>query len=94
MASQGQALQDQQSAMMATMQQQLQAMNLSPEQQQEYLKQYEDVYGLQKQQFQQQSDLMEKSGQLSRRITRVSDQVKNSPMVTHPNTVNPRTFYT
>ncbi|OAL30796.1 hypothetical protein AYO22_01416 [Fonsecaea multimorphosa] len=69
MASQEQAIREQQSAMMATMQQQLQAMNLPPEQQQEYLKQYQDLYSLQLQQIQQQSDLVEK-GQWQRRIVR------------------------
>ncbi|KIW23398.1 uncharacterized protein PV07_11599 [Cladophialophora immunda] len=69
MASQEQAIREQQSAMMVAMQQQLQAMNLPPEQQQEYLKQYQDLYSLQLQQIQQQSDLVEK-GQWQRRIVR------------------------
>ncbi|OAP63363.1 hypothetical protein AYL99_02590 [Fonsecaea erecta] len=69
MASQEQAIREQQSAMMTTMRQQLQAMNLSPKQQQEYLKQYEDSYNLQLQQIQQQSDFIEK-GQWQRRIVR------------------------
>jgi len=69
MAFQEQAIREQQSAMMATIQQQLQAMSLPPEQQQEYLKQYQDLYGLQLQQIQQQSDLVER-GQMQRRVVR------------------------
>ncbi|EXJ69489.1 uncharacterized protein A1O5_07525 [Cladophialophora psammophila CBS 110553] len=69
MASQEQAIREQQSALIATMQQQLQAMNLQPEQQQEYLKQCQDLHSLQLQQIQHQSDWVEK-GQWQRRIVR------------------------
>ena len=80
MAFQEQAIREQQSAMMATIQQQLQAMSLPPEQQQEYLKQNQDLYGLQLQQIQQQSDLVER-GQMQRRVVRVEF---TSPLFTLP----------
>ncbi|KIW48617.1 hypothetical protein, variant [Exophiala oligosperma] len=68
--SQEKAIREQQSTVMARLQQQLQAMNLSPEQQQQYTKQYQDMYDLQLQQIQQQSDLVAK-GNLQRRIVKV-----------------------
>lgn len=68
--SQEKAIREQQSTVMAGLQQQLQAMNLSPEQQQQYTKQYQDMYDLQLQQIQQQSDLVAK-GNLQRRIVKV-----------------------
>lgn len=68
--AQEQAIREQQSTMMASLRQQLQDMNLSPEQQHQYVKQYQDMYDLQLQQIQQQSDSVVK-GKLLRRIVRV-----------------------
>lgn len=68
MAAQEQAIRDQQSLQMANLNQVLQGMGLTPEQQRDYVKQYEQAYEMQLQQFQQQSELLE-HGQ--RRINRV-----------------------
>ncbi|KIW19491.1 hypothetical protein PV08_00063 [Exophiala spinifera] len=65
--AQERAIQEQQSIVMAGLQQQLQAMSLSPAQQQQYIKQYQDIYEGQLQQVRQQSDLFTK-GKLHRRI--------------------------
>ncbi|TPX18557.1 uncharacterized protein E0L32_002414 [Thyridium curvatum] len=67
MAAQEQAIRDQQSLQMANLNQVLQGMGLTPEQQRDYVKQYEQAYEMQLQQFQQQSELLE-HGQ--RRINR------------------------
>ncbi|CAK7224210.1 hypothetical protein SEUCBS140593_005495 [Sporothrix eucalyptigena] len=66
-ATQEQAIRDQQAAQMANLNQVLQGMGLTPEQQQDYIRQYESAYELQLQQFQQQSELLEQS---HRRINR------------------------
>lgn len=68
MATQEQAVRDQQTAQLANLGQVLQGMDLTPEQRQEYIQQYQSAYDLQLQQFQQQSDLLEQS---QRRINRV-----------------------
>lgn len=70
-ATQMQAAQEQQEALMDGVQQQFDDMGMSMEQQKEYMEQYHQVYELRRHQMQQQSELLEK-GQLQRRITRVS----------------------
>ncbi|CAK7209645.1 hypothetical protein SCUCBS95973_000510 [Sporothrix curviconia] len=59
MATQEQAVRDQQTAQMAQLDQVLQGMDFSPAQQQDYIQQYESAYEMQLQQFRQQSDLLE-----------------------------------
>lgn len=68
MAAQEQAVRDQQAAQMANLDQVLQGMNLSPAQRHDYIQQYQNAYELQLQQFQQQSQLLERG---QRRINRV-----------------------
>ncbi|KAF4943719.1 hypothetical protein FGADI_13218 [Fusarium gaditjirri] len=67
MANQEQLIRDQQSAQMANLISMLQGMNLTREEQQAYIQQYESAYELQLQQLQDQSELLE-NGQ--RRINR------------------------
>ncbi|KAL1889510.1 hypothetical protein Sste5346_008888 [Sporothrix stenoceras] len=67
MAAQEQVVRDQQAAQMANLDQVLQGMDLTLEQRQEYIRQYESAYELQLQQFQQQSYLLEQG---HRRINR------------------------
>lgn len=68
MAAQEKAVRDQQAAQMASLGTALQGMGLTPEQQRDYIQQYEIAYAMQQQQFQQQAELLE-HGQ--RRINRV-----------------------
>lgn len=77
MAAQEQAVRDQQSAQMAQMGTALQGMGLTPEQQRDYVRQYETAYAQQLQQFQQQSEMLE-HGQ--RKINKVSDSHIMSPL--------------
>lgn len=55
--AQTQAIQEQQSATMDSLRQQLKLMNLPPEQEQAMIKQYDDAFRLQEQQLSQQAEL-------------------------------------
>lgn len=68
MANQEQLIRDQQSSQMENLISVLQGMDLTAEEKQAYIQQYESAYELQLQQFQHQSELLE-NGQ--RRISRV-----------------------
>jgi hypothetical protein len=68
MAAQEEAVREQQSAQMTNLHQQLQGMGLTPEQERDYVQQYESAYELQLQQIQQQSEMVEQG---DRRINRV-----------------------
>lgn len=57
--AQEQAVRDQQSAQMTNLYQQLQGMGLTPEQQRDYVHQYESAYELQLQQIEQQAEMVE-----------------------------------
>ncbi|KAJ9607130.1 hypothetical protein H2200_008202 [Cladophialophora chaetospira] len=70
--AQTQAVQEQQSAMMESLRQQLTQMDLPQEQEQAYIKQYEDAFQLQEQQLSQQSKLVKNGAGQVRRIWNVS----------------------
>lgn len=66
--AQAQATREQQSAMMDGLRQQLKLMNLPCEQEQAYIKQYEDAFQLQDQQMSQQTELVNNGTGRMRRI--------------------------
>jgi hypothetical protein len=67
-ATQEQAVREQQSAQMTILHQQLQGMGLTPEQQRDYVQQYQSAYELQLRQIEQQSEMVEQG---YRHISRV-----------------------
>jgi hypothetical protein len=68
LATQEKAVREQQTLGMARLHQQLQMMNLSLEQQRDYVQKYQDAYDLQLQQIQQQAEWVTQG---QRRITQV-----------------------